>query len=93
VRASPVVARGVPGCDRGHAGVDEHVDERVEVGKRAPVAQVRTLDAQGNGLAVDALAGGTLAVDAPERLAVAVQFMAHPILWLWSKPPDGSAAV
>jgi hypothetical protein len=34
-----------------------------------------------------------LAVDAPERLAVAVQFMAHPILWLWSKPPDGSAAV
>jgi len=54
---------------------------------------VRTLDAQGNGLTVDALAGGTLAVDALEGLAVAVQFMAHPILCLWSKPPDGSAAI
>ena len=59
-QAFPKATEGMP--------VDEHVEERVEVGNRAPVAQVRTLAAQGNGLTGDALAGGTRIVCRPPPL-------------------------
>ena len=45
------------------AQVDQDVDQRVLVGDGALAAQVRALDAEGQGLAVDAFVGGALVVD------------------------------
>ena len=45
------------------AQVDQDVDQGVEVSDGGAVADVRALDAEGDGLAVDAFDGGALVVD------------------------------
>ena len=39
------------------AQVDEHIDERVEIGNRATIAEIGALDAKLQGLAIDAFSG------------------------------------
>ena len=55
------------------AQIDEDVGEGVEVGDGASVADVRVLNAESDGLGVDALDGGALVVDALVEVAVTVE--------------------
>ena len=58
------------------AQIDEGVDQGVEVSDGLPVAEMRALNAQGDGLTVDAFAGGALAVGLPIGVAAAVELVA-----------------
>jgi hypothetical protein len=60
----------------GGVQIDEHVSERVVTGDRGVVAQFRMLDAELDGLAVDALGRGALFVDILVRLTIAVDLAA-----------------
>ena len=48
-------------AERAH--IDNQIDECIEIGDRAPVADFGVFDAQFLSLTVDALTGGALAVD------------------------------
>lgn len=57
--------------------VDEQIDQGVKVGDRAPIAQTRALDTQGDGLGIDALGGGALGVHGLVVGAAAVELVAQ----------------
>lgn len=72
------------------AQVDEHIDQRVEIGNRATVAEAGTLDAKFPGLAVDAFGGRALTIDALEVVAGAVEFMADAVAWAGGEGGDAA---
>ena len=55
--------------------IDQHIDERVLVGDRALITQVRTFNAEGDSLAVDAFYGGALVIETLELGAFTVEGM------------------
>ena len=55
------------------AQIDQEVNERVLVRNGRAVAQMRPLNAQGDGLRVNAFDGGALAIDPLVQLAVTVE--------------------
>ena len=57
--------------------VDQEVDQRVVIGDGWAVAQMRTFDAEGHRLRVDALDGGALSIDGLVFLAVTVEGVAQ----------------
>ena len=59
------------------AQIDEEVGQGVEIGNGVAVAEVGAFDAEGDGLAVDALDGGALLVDILVSLALAVEGVAQ----------------
>lgn len=59
------------------AQIDQDVDESIEIGDGLAIADMRALDPQGFGLAVDTLGGGALFVNVFVALAVAIQGVAQ----------------
>ena len=57
------------------AKVDQGVDQCVEVGDGRAIAQLGALDAEVDGLSIDALGGGALFVDLLVGLTVAVKLV------------------
>ena len=58
--------------------IDQDVGQRVVIGDGHAIAQLGTLDAQGDSLTVDAFGSRTLLVDLLVRFAIAVDLVAHP---------------
>jgi hypothetical protein len=58
------------------AEIDQHIDQRVEVGDRGSITQSGTLDAQSRSLSIDSFRGRALFVERFVGLAVAVELVA-----------------
>jgi hypothetical protein len=71
--------------------VDEDVDEGVEVSDGPTVAEFRALNAQLDGLGVDAFGGGALFVDLLVGLTGAVEFVAGACAWAEGQGGDATA--
>ena len=57
--------------------IDDDIDERILIGNGLAVAEVRTLNAQIDGLRVDAFGGGSLLVDLLILRALTIQLIAQ----------------